>query len=178
VDPQIQDELTLSSLNWSRQSGRFSARFSLGSQSPIKLGGTASLMIDIAVPKSAIAAGSTIAASDLQIRQVRAGRNVSRQLASLEQIIGLAARRVLRANKPVRLNDLEAPKLIRKNQLVTIMLEAPGLTLRTQGKALADASKGEAVRVLNTRSKRVIHATARADGLVYVKLAGHKRTGS
>ena len=178
VDPQVRSELSLSSLDWASRSGRFTARFSISGADPIILKGAAIMMVEVAVVKTPISRGKIISRSDLDLKFVKATGRKSQEFAKFEEMIGQSARRQLQAGRPIRLRDLEAPKLIYKNQLVTIVLQLPGLVLRTEGKALTDATKGETVRVLNTQSKRIIHGTAKASGLVYVTLAGANGSGS
>ncbi len=178
IDAALQGELALSSFDWSARSRRFTARFSVSGSEPIVLKGTARLMVKVAVAKSNIARGITLTRGDLELKLVRsAGRRAGRY-STIGEMIGLSSKRTLQAGKPININDLEAPRLILKNQLVTILLEAPGLIIRAEGKALANASKGEAVKVLNTQSKRIIHATAKAPGLVSVSLKQSFGSGS
>ncbi len=178
VDPTLQGELSLSSFDWSARSGRFTARFQLAGNAPIIIRGTASMMVETGVTTRDVSRGEILSASDLKLTFVKARANKSRSEVSLRDMIGLAAKRRLRKGRPVTMADLEAPKLITKNQLVTILLDIPGLVLRTEGKALGDAAKGEAVKVLNTQSRRIIHATATAPGLVSVTIGPSAASGS
>ncbi len=170
LDASVQGQLDLSSIDWSARSQRFTARFDIPGSDTITLRGSASLMIEAGVAKHNIARGKPLVRADLELNLVKSGGRRTQRYASIDEMIGLSAKRSLQAGKPISLTDLEAPVLIHKNQLVTILLEIPGLVIRAEGKALASASKGEAVKVLNTQSKRIIHATARASGLVSVSL--------
>ena len=178
LDPQVQGELTLSSLDWSSRSGRFTARFALAGSTPVVLKGTANLMIEVAVAKTAISRGKIISHNDVELKFIKTGKRRSQHITIIEDMIGQSAKRQLRVGQPIGANDVEAPIIIHKNQLVTILLQLPGLVLRTEGKALSDATKGETVKVLNTQSKRIIHATASASGLVNVTLASTTGSGS
>ena len=129
-------------------------------------------------PRPRSAKGKIVSRSDLKMKYVQFSNAPDDTRTAFAELVGLSAKRRLPAGRPIQLSDLEAPRLIRKNQLVTILLEAPGLVLRTEGKALADATLGETLRVLNTQSKRIIHATAKASGLVFVKLSQPTRSGS
>ncbi len=178
IASRIKGKLLLSSFNWSRRTGRFSARVTIGNHPPIPLSGTASRMVQIIVAKSEITKGTLISRTDLDKKYVKKSGRTQGDKTLVKDLIGLSAKRRLPAGRPVRARDLEAPRLIHKNQLVTILLEAPGLVLRTEGKALGDAARGETVKVLNTQSKRIIHATAKASGLVFVKLSQRAGSGS
>ncbi len=178
LDAKLQGEVALASLDWSSRSRRFTARFSVSGNEQIILKGTAQLMVEVGVAKSNIARGTTLSRNDLELKMVRSSGRRSQRYSSIDEMIGLSPKRTLQAGKPININDLEAPRLILKNQLVTILLEAPGLIIRAEGKALGNASKGEAVKVLNTQSKRIIHATAKAPGLVSVSLKKSFGSGS
>ena len=60
--------------------------------------------------------------------------------------------------------------LVRRGQRVTVLAQGRGIQVRTNGKALGDAAKGERVRVENTTSRRVVEGVAIADGVVRVNL--------
>lgn len=178
LDPSVRGELSLSSLDWSQRSGRFTARFSIAGGQPVTIRGSARMMVEVTVARAAIARGKILSSMDVETRLVSSGRRGSGHNNRPEELVGLSARRSIQAGQPISMKDLEPPRIIRKNQLVTIMLEVPGLVLRTEGKALADASLGQAVKILNTRSKRIINATARGPGLVTVSLSAPVRSGS
>ena len=170
IASQIRDDLVLHRLDWSPRSGRFRAHFSIGDQPLPVVRGRTIQMVERVIARTSIAKGQIVSRADLALKQVRFSSQTSNQPSELEALIGKIAKRSLPAGRLVRTDDFEAPRLIEKNQLVTILLEAPGLILRTEGKALSDASSGESLKVLNTQSKRIIFATAKAPGLVSVKL--------
>jgi flagellar basal body P-ring formation protein FlgA len=178
VDSKLQGELNLSKLDWSARSGRFTAHFALADSDPIIIKGMASMMIEVGVTTKNILRGETITSSNVALKYVRASGRQRQHFTTLEEMVGLSAKRRLTVGRPISASDLERPKLIQKNQLVTILLEVPGLVIRTEGKALEDATRGDTVKVLNTQSKRIIHATAIASGLVSVSLRKSIRSGS
>ncbi len=63
---------------------------------------------------------------------------------------------------------MQAPVIVRKDDLVTIMLETPALQLSAQGKALEDGGMGATKRIANTKSNRVIDAKVTGHNLVAV----------
>jgi flagella basal body P-ring formation protein FlgA len=75
-------------------------------------------------------------------------------------VIGQAARRPLRAGTAVSLADLSAPKVIKKDEMVSVAFSADGIKLVLQGKALSGAAVGEVVDILNPASKKTIQAVA------------------
>lgn len=85
-----------------------------------------------------------------------------------EAIIGLAARRPLRAGAAVMARDVSAPQVIKSGELVTVSYEDGGISLVLQGKAMAAASLGESFAVQNVASKKVIQAVASGPGQAMV----------
>lgn len=83
-------------------------------------------------------------------------------------IIGMAARRSLRAGDPLRALDLVRPPAIHRGESVMVIYELGALRLTARGRALADAAVGEAARVVNTDSNRTIEAVVVGPGLVSV----------
>lgn len=75
-------------------------------------------------------------------------------------VIGQAARRPLRAGTAVSLADLSAPKVIKKDEMVTVAFQADGIKLVLQGRAMSGAALGEVVDIQNPASKKLIQAVA------------------
>ncbi len=87
-------------------------------------------------------------------------------------LVGMAAKRPLRAGAPLRLSDISQPRLVAKGDLVTIAFQAPGLSLSVHGKALEDGVQGQAIRVLNTQTNRTFEGAVAAAGYVLVSPLG------
>jgi len=154
---------------------RFSAVLLAGEgshQLRIPVSGKAVAIIDVPVLTRRIPAGETIAPTDIVWTELRAGRGTADVARTEAEIVGLAARRALPANSPVRVADLREPALVTKGQIVTITLESRSLQLTTKGRALQDGSQGEVVRVVNTSSNRTIEATVAGQNLVSVTAPG------
>lgn len=78
--------------------------------------------------------------------------------------VGMEARRLLKAGQPLQAADLKAAAVIRKGDPVTLIYATAGVKLTVDGVAQNEAAKGEAVRVLNSYSRRTIEAVAHAPG--------------
>lgn len=79
-------------------------------------------------------------------------------------VIGLAAKRPLRAGAAVSARDVSAPQVIKAGDLVTVTYEDGGISLSLQAKAMAAAAQGETVMVQNTSSKKMLQAIAAGPG--------------
>ena len=79
-------------------------------------------------------------------------------------VIGLSARRPLRAGAAVSARDVSAPQVIKAGELVVVNYQDGGISVSLQGKAMAAAGLGETVSVQNTTSKKIIQAIASGPG--------------
>jgi flagellar basal body P-ring formation protein FlgA len=132
------------------------------------IGGQASAPAEILVLVRDVARGHRIGDADIDWAEpatARAGRN---SLNDIDLVLGMEAKRPLKAGQPILSSDIKTPALIRKGQPVKLIYSSPGLKLTVDGQAQGDAGKGESVRVLNTFSKRTIEAVAQADGEAHV----------
>ena len=107
--------------------------------------------------------GHVLSADDLSWQDANPARPI-RNGADIHLAVGLEVRRALKAGQPVLSADLKQPALIRKGEPVKLVYVSAGVRLSVDGVAQNEAAKGEAVRVLNSYSKRTIDAVAEASG--------------
>jgi flagellar basal body P-ring formation protein FlgA len=89
-------------------------------------------------------------------------------LTDMAEAVGLEARVVIYAGKPVRPGDLGSPTLVDRNQLVPLIYLSGGLAISTEGRALGQGAEGDDVRVMNLGSRNTITGRIGPDGAVYV----------
>ena len=82
--------------------------------------------------------------------------------------VGQEARVAIYAGRPVRAQDLGAPALVVRNQLVSLIFLSGGLAISTEGRALARGAEGEVIRVMNLGSRSTVSGRVGADGAIYV----------
>jgi flagella basal body P-ring formation protein FlgA len=105
-------------------------------------------------------------------------RLVERDLASLprgyfddpQPALGQQARRHLVANTVLNPQMIEAPRLVRRGEKVTLITDSKGFSVRSMGQALADGSSGEVIRIRSQDSKRIVEGRVHAPGVVKVTL--------
>lgn len=136
----------------------------------VRVSGTVHQIVELPVPVRHIGRGEMITKADLEWRKVDATKVARDTVTSLNDIIGKAPRRGLRVGVAVRSSEIEAPELVARNSLVTISIDQPMMRLTAQGKALDAGSLGEVIRVLNTRSNKVVEATVTAAGQATVRV--------
>jgi len=106
--------------------------------------------------------GETVGPEDLTWgKVVVAPRDAPHDAAA---IIGMAAKRPLRAGLAVAQRDVTAPLVVRKDDIITVTYANGGVNLSLQAKALQSAAAGEAFNVVNPASKKVLQAVATGPG--------------
>jgi flagella basal body P-ring formation protein FlgA len=98
--------------------------------------------------------------------------NASRRgaITATEQAIGMQVRRAINAGSLITPDMLSAPNAVERGDHVIITAKTGGFSVRSRGKALANASVGEQVLVENLRSSRTIKASVVAPGHVEIPM--------
>jgi flagella basal body P-ring formation protein FlgA len=164
------DSLRLADLTEDAPTGRFVALFG-GSDDKqrLRVTGRVFQLIDIIVPARVIEPGEIIDERDLERATVRRDPAAQDPLADAASLVGKTPRHPLRAREPVHAADLQAPIVVHRGELVTMVLETPLMTLTAQGEAMEDAAHGAAIRVSNGKSNRVVEAVVTGPGTVAVE---------
>jgi len=87
-------------------------------------------------------------------------------------LLGMRLTRPLAKGAVILASHVKQPPLIKRGEIVQIILEVGRLHLRAEGKAMRSAGKGERLPVRNIRSKEIIQATAVNKGTVRVHIHG------
>ncbi|MCC6946276.1 MAG: flagellar basal body P-ring formation protein FlgA [Bradyrhizobiaceae bacterium] len=135
-------------------------------KNPVRVSGTLVETAEFVVIARPLARGEPVRDSDILLERKPRAEIPSDAVTRVGAVIGQAARRALRAGQTLRPADLMKPDLVGRNEMVTILFAAPGLSLTARGKALAAGAEGDTVTVLNPQSKRVLQATVTGPGLV------------
>lgn len=120
----------------------------------------------VVVARRALVPGTLIAADDVAAVRRRIPGFADCCAQDTQAVLGQRVRRPIAADAAVTLDSLEAPPLVRRGEMVTVIAGAPGFEVRSSGVALADARQGDAVRIRHTTSLRIIQARADSKGVV------------
>jgi flagella basal body P-ring formation protein FlgA len=172
VEPASGD-LRVARLTFEPRNGRFDVSFELpGSaaarRAPLRFTGSLTETFEAAVPVRALAQGEVLRATDLTLARRPKAEFAAGAVTTLEQAIGLAARRALAPGHALRRDDLQRPELVARNESVSITYEVPGILLTMRGQALEAGAQGDVINVLNAQSKKTIQATITGPGRVSV----------
>ena len=120
--------------------------------------------VEVLTYARSLAAGDIVQPEDVVWSSVQAHQAPAGGPQDADQVVGLSAKRALRAGAPVTSRDLAWPQVIARNDMVEVAYIAGGVELTITGKAVRNASAGEAVPVLNLQSGRTIDAVAVSPG--------------
>lgn len=85
-----------------------------------------------------------------------------------DEAVGLEARVVLYAGRPIRAGDVGPAAIIERNQIVSLIYNRQGLTIITEARALARGGVGDVLRVMNLTSKQTLSGIVSPNGAVHV----------
>ncbi len=121
-------------------------------------------LTDTVVTLRQIEYGSIVSAADVVLQKREITQNSHLAARTLDDVSGKKARTTLRANQPVRTDQVEKVPLIKSGQIVTIVAENEVLKISVSGTARSSGAEGDIIRVQNLTSlkeipARVINAT-------------------
>jgi flagella basal body P-ring formation protein FlgA len=122
--------------------------------------------VEVLTYARSLAAGEVVQPTDLIWGKAAAAPNDAPSDA--EQVIGLAAKRPLRAGASVQARDVGTARGVKIGEIVTVTYEADGVSLSLQGKALSAGGVGDPINVQNTQSKKIVQAVVTGPGLAIV----------
>ena len=102
--------------------------------------------------------GTSIAASDLALQKREIAQNSHLAAREIKDVAGRKARTTLRANQPVRADQVEKIPLVKSGQMVTIIAENDVMKISVSGIAHSSGAEGDIVRVQNLTSLKEIPA--------------------
>lgn len=119
---------------------------------------TAEIAVYAAVPVARVPLGANqvVDASFFEMRRKDLASLPPDALTRMEDLEGARLRRALAPGEAVRAAEVELPYLVRQGSLVRIVARRGGLMMTAVGKALDSGRKGEAIRILNVDSNKMV----------------------
>jgi flagellar basal body P-ring formation protein FlgA len=167
-------ELQVLALNYDARTNRFDVVLDLPSSpslhgQPLRFTGTATETVEAAAVNRPVERGEVLQASDLTM--LRRPKAQAAAFTAPAAAIGLAARHALQPGQPLAVTDLMKPELVARSETVTLVYQAPGVTLMLRGQAQDSGALGDSVSVLNVETKRVVQGVVSGPGRVTVASA-------
>jgi flagella basal body P-ring formation protein FlgA len=122
--------------------------------------------LDVLTYARNLAAGETVQPAD--VIWGKAAAAPADAPADAEAVIGLAAKRPLRAGAAVAIRDVAAPVVVKAGDMLTVTYADGGITLSLQAKAVKAGGQGELIEVQNLASKKTVQAVVTGPGQAVV----------
>ena len=125
----------------------------------------------VVVTSRVVRAGHKLNGSNVQLRRVVRPFGSTVQLSNLKDVMGMVAARNLRAGEQLTLSEIKAPAIVRRNEVVDLVITKGRIRINTRVRALEDGAKGQViqVRTLHARGSRFLTATVVAPGLLIIR---------
>ncbi len=112
-----------------------------------------------AVTRQPLPANHILAAADVDLREGDLGELPADVVADASAMLGYRTLSGLAAGAPLRHAMLRPPLAVQQGQTTRLVLNGPGFSVQSEGQALANAGRGDRVRV-KTRSGQVVSGVA------------------
>ena len=123
-----------------------------------------SLVADVVIAARNIRPGDVLGEMDVMV--IRGATEGAFEKAA--PIVGSEAIVALYAGRAILRTQIAPAPLVKRNQIIEISFLSGGLSMTTEGRALARGAEGERIRVMNLSSKSPIFGIVQSDGTVRV----------
>lgn len=159
LPPESTPTVAIKDLRLNNRDGRFTATIAAPADQPVTertIHGKFYAVVAIPVLGRRLGRGEVVSEEDIEWMDVAAKRIQRDVVTEADGLVGMAPRRFLRPHSPIRAGDVQRPVLVPKGSVVTMIVRTPQMTLTARGKAIQNGSKGDLIRVMNTRSEGVV----------------------
>ncbi len=125
-------------------------------------------LAEVAVIAVTLRRGAILDSDDVELRYQDISR-LKTPIFLVEDVIGKRLKRSVRLGEPLQRNQVEFPPVIKRGERVVIQARGQGLMLTAAGEAKQDGRTGEAIRVMNSNSRKEVLCLVVAPGLVKVE---------
>ncbi len=126
----------------------------------------ATVLVPAVFAQTVIERGDTITAEQLKVEELNIRKSQRGFVNGIDNVVGQAAKRRLRANQLITPNLLAKPLLVRRGQQVKMIANQDGISATTMGEALEHGEQGAVIRVKNLRSEKIVEARVIEAGVV------------
>ncbi len=167
--------VSVDDIRFDAESGRFSAIVSAPANSrnavTTEIRGRAFAVMTVPVLSHRVAIGEKITEADIDWLEVRMDMARRGIVTDEIELVGMAPKRSIHPNRPIRSGDLRRPVVIAKGATVSMVVAVPGMTLSVIGRALENGGKGDVIGVMNPQTHTVVEGTVVGPGRVRVVIA-------
>lgn len=164
----LEEAVMLSAFWMDKATGQFIANVVTEAGDVRRITGLALLTVPVPVPVRRLLPEEIITEADLRVLRLPYGRVGSFAVTRLDDLLGMQVRSLLAQGRPVMAQAVQPPRIIDRGDKVAIRYRDGLLELTAPGRALADAHRGQEVKIVNLVSNASVVGIATAEGLVEV----------
>ncbi len=166
---------SIKNLRYDPRGGRFAALIAVStgerSETRVQVSGKTYVLTDVPVLSTGKQRGDIITRQDVTMVRMRKDSLDRNAILDANQIVGMAARRLLKSDTPLRSRELQRPIVVTKGSLVTLIIRTRNMLMTVKGRAMQNGAAGDTVRVMSTRSKTGVEGVANSSDRVIVTVA-------
>jgi flagellar basal body P-ring formation protein FlgA len=130
--------------------------------------GTLNVSTNVVVAAMPLSRDQIITRAEVRLEERTLAQVPEGALTDLQAVVGKRPRRSISPGTPLHARLLEAPPVIQKGSMVTILAKTPTLSIVMQGQAKEDGAVGEQIRVVNLASRKEIYGRVIDENTVHV----------
>lgn len=116
------------------------------------------VMSDIVVTRKPLGRYKLITEEDICMKKIELSKVPSNVISQYEDVLGKRTRRTVDSNVALRTDLVELPPLIKRGDIVKIIVESEGLKITALGQAKEKGRRGEMIKVTNVDSSKEVYA--------------------
>ena len=154
----------------SRFSGKTTVHIRCNSNSPwtVYISAQINLFGKVIQAATPLSRGHILKEDDLIAVEEDLGRIRYGYFVDKENLIGKQLKHQLPQGRIIKVNYVKAQTLVKRGELVSIVAEKKGYSVKMTGTAMASGARGDRIRVKNTSSKRIVEGTIKEAGVVSI----------
>ena len=123
---------------------------------------------EVLVTASGVSRGERLTAKNVRLEKRELSTIRSGVFFDLKELNGAIAKSSIYENQVISPHKVMAPKIVKRNQLVTVETRIGVLVIQSRAQALGDAAVGEDLACRNVKSKEEFMGIVRKDGVVVI----------
>ncbi|MES2215524.1 MAG: flagellar basal body P-ring formation chaperone FlgA [Pseudomonadota bacterium] len=160
------DNIQLTSFSPSSSSFRIKVRMHDGTTQEIF--GRYTSYVELPVALKQIRVGDIISVEDVTTAKTRLNHTKTGYALSIENLIGMQAKKNLQSGAPIKLSDVAPPHVIHDGDIVSLIYQNNHLKLKTLGTAIGSGSIGDIIKATNNTSGIIVHGRVQSKNVIEV----------
>lgn len=162
--------LTTSLAQGSQFAGKTTVHIRCSGETPwtVYLSAHINLFSNVVQTATPLSKGHILKESDLTLAEMDLSRLKYGFFTDASHLIGKQLKRGLPQKRVIKANYVKSPTLVKRGELVSIVAENTGYSVKMTGTAMMSGARGDRIRVKNLSSNRIIEGKIKETGVVTI----------